>query len=34
MGGATEFLGTVRRREFAINTRLFAQEPDPFRPVD
>lgn len=34
MGGAREFLATIRRRELAINTRLFAREPDPFRPVD
>jgi hypothetical protein len=34
MGGAGEFLGTIKRRELAINTRLFAGEPDPFRPVD
>jgi hypothetical protein len=34
MGGAAEFLDTVRRREWAINARLFDQDPDPFRPVD
>jgi hypothetical protein len=34
MGGAAEFLGTIRRRELAINARLFDQDPDPFRPVD
>jgi hypothetical protein len=34
MGGATEFLATIRRRESAVNHRLFAREPDPFRPVD
>jgi len=33
MGGAKEFLATIRRRELAINARLFAREPDPFRPV-
>lgn len=33
MGGAREFLATIRRRELAINARLFAREPDPFRPV-
>jgi len=34
MGGADEFLGTICRRELAVNARLFAREPDPFRPVD
>jgi hypothetical protein len=34
MGGAGEFLGTIKRRELVINTRLFAGDPDPFRPVD
>jgi hypothetical protein len=34
MGGAREFLATIRRRELAINVRLFAREADPFRPVD
>lgn len=34
MGGATEFLATIRRRESAVNHRLFAREPGPFRPVD
>jgi hypothetical protein len=34
MGGAREFLATIRRRESAVNHRLFAREPDPFRPVD
>lgn len=33
MGGAREFLATVNRREKVINARLFAREPDPFRPV-
>ena len=34
MRGAREFLETIRRRESAINRRLFARDPDPFRPVD
>ena len=34
MGGARDFLATIRRRESAINRRLFAGDPDPFRPVD
>src|SRR5512141_2004664 len=34
MKGAREFLETIRRRESAINQRLFARDPDPFRPVD
>jgi hypothetical protein len=34
MGGANEFLGTIQRRELAVNARLFANDPDPFRPVD
>lgn len=34
MGGARQFLATIKRRELAINARLFAREPDPFRPVD
>lgn len=34
MGGADEFLGTIRRRELEISARLFAGVPDPFRPVD
>jgi hypothetical protein len=33
MGGAREFLATIRRRESAVNHRLFARDPDPFRPV-
>jgi hypothetical protein len=33
MGGAKEFLATIRRRESAINARLFAGDPDPFGPV-
>jgi hypothetical protein len=34
MGGAREFLATIRRRESAVNHRLFARDPEPFRPVD
>ena len=34
MGAAREFLATIRRRESAVNRRLFARDPDPFRPVD
>ena len=34
MGGARDFLATVRRRESTVNHRLFAGDPDPFRPVD
>ena len=34
MGGARKFLATIKRRELAINARLFAREPDPFRSVD
>jgi hypothetical protein len=34
MRGASEFLETIRRRELEINARLFAGDPDPFRPVD
>jgi hypothetical protein len=34
MGGARDFLETIRRRESVINHRLFAGEPEPFRPVD
>ena len=34
MGGARDFLATIRRRESAINRRLFAGDLDPFRPVD
>ncbi|HEX5640154.1 MAG TPA: hypothetical protein VFX81_10185 [Burkholderiaceae bacterium] len=33
MGGARDFLATIRRRESTINQRLFAGDPDPFRPV-
>jgi hypothetical protein len=31
MRGAREFLATIRRRESAINRRLFAGDPEPFR---
>lgn len=34
MGGAQEFLATIRRRESAVNRRLFARDPQPFRPVE
>lgn len=34
MKGAREFLQTTNRRELAINERLFAGDPDPFRPVE
>jgi len=34
MRGATEFLEKTNRRELAINKRLFASDPDPFRPVE
>ena len=34
MRGAREFLQTTNRRELAINQRLFAGDPDPFRPVE
>lgn len=34
MGGAREFLATIKRREHAVNARLFAQDPDPFRTVE
>lgn len=34
MRGAGEFLATIKRRESAINQRLFAREPDPFRPIE
>ena len=34
MKGAGEFLQTTNRRELAINERLFAGDPDPFRPVE
>jgi len=33
MKGAGEFLQTTNRRELAINERLFAGDPDPFRTV-
>ncbi len=34
MRGAREFLEKTNRRELAINERLFASDPDPFRPVE
>ncbi len=34
MHGAGDFLATIKRRELTINARLFAGDPDPFRPVD
>ena len=34
MRGAREFLQTTNQRELAINERLFAGDPDPFRPVE
>jgi hypothetical protein len=34
MRGAREFLQATNRRELAINERLFAGDPDPFRPVE
>jgi hypothetical protein len=34
MGGAQEFLATIRRRESAVNRRLFDRDPQPFRPVE
>ena len=34
MGGADEYLATIKRRELAISARLFAREQDPFKPVD
>lgn len=34
MGGARDFLTTIRRRESIINHRLFARDPDPFRPAE
>jgi hypothetical protein len=34
MRGAREFLATIERRETEVNRRLFAGDPDPFRPVD
>ena len=34
MRGAKDFLATIRRRELEVNRRLFARDPDPFRPVD
>lgn len=34
MKGAREFLQTTNRRELVINQRLFAGDPEPFRPVE
>lgn len=34
MGSARDFLATIRRRESTVNHRLFARDPDPFRPSD
>lgn len=34
MRGAREFLATIERRESEVNRRLFAEDPEPFRPVD
>jgi hypothetical protein len=34
MNGAREFIATIERREREINRRLYAGDPDPFRPVD
>jgi len=34
MRGAREFLEKTNRRELAINQRLFASDPEPFRPVE
>ena len=34
MRGAREFLEKTNRRELAINARLFARDPEPFRPVE
>lgn len=34
MRGAGEFLATIKRRELALNQRLFDLEPDPFRPIE
>jgi len=34
MRGAREFLEKTNRRELAINERLFASDPEPFRPVE
>ena len=33
LGGATRFLGEIDRRERAVSARLFAGDPDPFRPA-
>ncbi len=34
MGGADEYLATIKRRELTISARLYARERDPFRPAD
>lgn len=34
MGGADEYLATIKRRELVILARLFAREGDPFRAVE
>jgi hypothetical protein len=34
MHGADEFLAIIRRRESTLSARLFAREPDPFRPIE
>lgn len=34
MKGVREFIGTIERREREINRRLYAGDPQPFRPVD
>ena len=34
MRGAREFLEKTNRRELAINQRLFASDPEPFRPLE
>ncbi|MBA2547419.1 MAG: hypothetical protein H0V16_03035 [Burkholderiaceae bacterium] len=34
MRGAREFLEKTNRRELAINRRLFASDPEPFRPLE
>jgi len=34
MRGSHDFLQATNRRELTINQRLFASDPDPFRPVD
>ena len=34
MRGSHDFLQATNQRETAINQRLFAGDPEPFRPVD